>query len=512
MSSAAITVLAFLFITFCFTYFLFTFFSNPKQKNINHKKPPGPPTLPIIGNLHILGKLPHQKLHSLSKKYGPIMSIQLGQVPAVVISSSKAAELFLKTHDLVFASRPKTQASEILSYGSKGVAFSEYGPYYRSVRKLCTLKLLSPSKVEMFAPIRKEKLSVMVKSLEKAALVGEVVNVSKVVENVIEDIVYKMVLGRSKYEQFDLKGLVQQVGILLGAFNLVDYVPWLGKLDIQGLTRACKKVSRAVDDALEVIITEHEQVTNVDKIRCEDFIDILLSIVYQTIDQESELNNVIDRSNIKAILLDMLLATIDTSSISTEWTISELVRHPRVMKILQNEIQNEVGNKRMVEEKDLRNFNYLDMVIDEAMRLHPVGPLLIPRESRESITIDDYFIKEKTRVMINAWAIGRDPNVWSKNVEEFYPERFIDKKMNYQGQEFESIPFGSGRRRCPGIQLGLTTIKLVTAQLIHCFNWELPYNMSPSNLNMEEKFGLSVPRAQNLYAIPKYRLVDVELD
>ncbi|KAI5435196.1 hypothetical protein KIW84_021858, partial [Lathyrus oleraceus] len=231
MSFAAITVLAFLFITL--TYFLFTFFSNPKQKNSNHKKPPGPPTLPIIGNLHILGKLPHRTLQSLSRKYGPIMSLQLGQVPTVVISSSKAAELFLKTHDIVFASRPKTVASDILSYGSKGVAFSEYGPYWRNMRKLLSLKLVSPSKIEKFAPIRKDELDVLVKSLEKAASVGEVVNVSEAVENVIEDIMYKMVLGRSKYEEFDIKGLVQQATSLFGAFNLADYVPWLGVLDIQ---------------------------------------------------------------------------------------------------------------------------------------------------------------------------------------------------------------------------------------------------------------------------------------
>ncbi|KAI5435200.1 cytochrome P450 CYP736A12 [Lathyrus oleraceus] len=510
MSFAALTVLAFLFITF--TYFLFTFFSNPKQKNSNHKKPPGPPTLPIIGNLHMLGKLPHRKLHSLSKKYGPIMSLQLGQVPAVVISSSKAAELFLKTHDLVFASRPKIQASEIFSYGSKGLAFSEYGPYWRSVRKLCTLKLVCASKVEKFAPIRKQELGVLVKSLEKAALVGEIVNVSEVVENTIEDIVYKMVLGRCKYEQFDLKRLVQQSTALVGAFNLADYVPWLGTFDIQGLTRSCKKVSRAIDKVLEVIIREHEQDTNIDKTHHEDFTNILLSIVHQTIDQESEPNDTIDRTNIKAILLDMLVATIDTSSNSIEWTLSELFRNPRVMKILQDEIQNEVGNKRMVEEKDLKKLNYLDMVVDETLRLHPVAPLLVPRESRESIIVDGYFIKEKTRVIVNAWTIGRDPNVWSENVEEFYPERFMDKKMNYHGQEFESIPFGSGRRRCPGIQLGLTIIKLVIAQLLHCFNWELPYNMSSSNLNMEEEFGLSMPRAQHLLAIPRYRLVDVELE
>jgi len=140
MSSTPIITTLLYFLLFTFTCFLFKLFLHPKQKPIIHKKPPGPPTLPIIGNLHLLGKHPHRTLQSLSKKYGPIMFLQLGQVPTIIISSSKAAESFLKTHDIVFASRAKTQGSELMSYGSKGMAFSEYGPNWRSVRKLCTLK------------------------------------------------------------------------------------------------------------------------------------------------------------------------------------------------------------------------------------------------------------------------------------------------------------------------------------------------------------------------------------
>ncbi|KAK2430314.1 hypothetical protein P8452_43717 [Trifolium repens] len=247
------------------------------------------------------------------------MFLQLGQVSTIIISSSKVAKSFLKTHDLVFASRPRIQGSELMSYGSKGMAFSEYGPYWRSVRKFCTLKLLSVSKVEMFGPIRKEELDVLVKSLEKAALVGEVVNVSEVVANLIEDIVYKMMLGGSKYEQFDLKKLVQEGLALIGAFNLADYIPWLGVFDLQGLTRASKKFSKSIDELLEMIITEHEQAVNVHKKRHEDFVDILLSIMHQRIDQENDENLFIDRTNVKAILLDMIVAAIDTSATSIDF-------------------------------------------------------------------------------------------------------------------------------------------------------------------------------------------------
>ncbi|XP_061344988.1 uncharacterized protein LOC133290862 [Gastrolobium bilobum] len=504
MSSVAIAIYAFLLFTFIYTVFL-----HRKQRKVGHKKPPGPPALPMVGNLHMLGTLPHRTLQSLSKKYGPIMSLQLGNVPAIVVSSSEAAELFLKTHDTVFASRPKIQASEVLSYGSKGLAFSEYGPYWRSVRKLCTLQLLTASKVELCAPIRREELCLVVKSLEKDAAAGRVVNLSEVVENLVEDMVYKMMLGRTKYDQFDLKRLVQKATKLVGSFNIADYVPWLGVFDLQGITRNLKETSKAIDEVLEKVIKEHELDANVDKRHRRDFVDILLSKMHQPMDPQSEQSHVIiNRTNVKAILLDMIVGAIETSATVVEWALSELLRHPRVMKVLQDEIEHQVGIGRMVEETDLMTLSYLDMVVNETLRLYPVGPLLIPRESRESITIGDYYIKKKSRVIINAWTIGRDPKVWSDNAETFYPERFMKKKVEHQGQNCHFVPFGSGRRGCPGMQLGLITVKLVMAQLVHCFNWELPCNVTPDNLNMQEKFGLSIPRAQQLQAIPSYRLAN----
>ncbi|KAK7282482.1 hypothetical protein RIF29_11298 [Crotalaria pallida] len=491
-----------------FTYILlYTLILHPKQKrhDLKRKKPPpGPSPLPVIGNLHMLGTLPHRTLQSLAKKHGPIMSLQLGQVPAVVVSSSEAAELFLKTHDSVFASRPKIQAFEVMSYGSKGVASSEYGPYWRNVKKLCTLHLLTASKVEHFAPIRRKELGEVVKALEKGAAVGEVVNVSGVVQNLVEDIMYKVILGRNKDDQFGLKRLVQDATRIAGAFNLADYVPWLGAFDLQGLTKDCKKTGKAVDVVLEKIIKEHEEAANADKERSnKDFLDILLSIMH---DPESDQDVVLDRTSIKAIVVDMIVGAVDSSATTIEWVLSELLRHPRVMKILQHEIENEVGMNRMVEEKDLMKFSYLDMVVAETLRLYPIGTLLVPREAREDITIGDYYIKKKTRVLINAWSIGRDPKVWSDNAETFYPERFINKKIDFRGQEFQMVPFGSGRRICAGIHMGLVTVKLVMAQLVHCFNWELPSNVTPSNLNMQEKFGLTIPRAEKLMAIPTYRL------
>ncbi|KAK4280829.1 hypothetical protein QN277_012400 [Acacia crassicarpa] len=468
------------------------------------KQPPGPPAWPVIGNLHLLGTLPHRSLHSLARRYGPIMSLRLGQVPAVVVSSPEAAELFLITHDVVFASRPKSQSSEILSYGSKGMIFSEYGPYWRNMRKLCTSHLLSASKVDMFLPLRREELRRLVKSIEKSAEAREAVDLTEEVGRLVEDIMYKMIFGSNNDGRCDLKGLVREALNLVGAFNIADFVPFLAPLDIQGLTRRLLKNSKKVDEATETIIREHEEALLVGQNReHKDFVHILLSCMDTYNDQH---NSVIDRTNIKAVLHDITAGAFDTSATVIMWAFPELLRNPSVMKKLQLELDNQVGTSKMVEEADLPRLTYLDMVVKETMRLHPVGPLLLPRVCREDITINGYCIKKNTRIIVNAWSIGRDPKIWSHNVELFCPERFLDTNIDYRGYDFQFLPFGSGRRGCPGLQLGLITVKLILAQLVHCFNWKLPEGMSPDELDMTETFGLVVPRANHLLALPSYRL------
>ncbi|KAF7819857.1 cytochrome P450 CYP736A12-like [Senna tora] len=471
---------AMIFLTLLFILSTATILRRLKQIKHDHQKqpPPGPPAWPVIGNLHMLGKLPHRSLQTLSNKYGSIMSLRLGQVHAVVISSSEAVELLLKTNDAVFASRPKSEASDIMSYGSKGLGFSEYGPYWRNMRKLCTLHLLSVSKVESFEGLRREELGRVVESLERAVAAREMVDVTRVVTDVIESIVYKMVLGAEKDEKCDLKECIQEGMRLSIAFNVADYVPCLGGLDLQGIKRAMKKISKSYDEVLEKIIKEHEEAINSNTQKGQQhFVDILLSLMHHCVDGQ---NYGIDRTNMKAILLDMIVAALETSSSAILWALSSLLRNPRVMKTLQHELDTVIGTKRMVDETDLSKLSYLEMVIKETLRLYP-GGAFIPRETTKDVVVDGYgyYIKK---------------------------ERFKDKDMDFRGLEyFEFIPFGVGRRGCPGVHLGLITVKLVLAQLIHSFSWELPWGLNPNDLDMSEGFGLSLPRANNLLAVPTSR-------
>nr|GMD21308.1 cytochrome P450 CYP736A12-like [Ipomoea batatas] len=428
-------------------------------KKMNGKKlPPGPRGLPILGHLHLIGKNPHQDLNKLAKQYGPIMYLRFGFVDNIVVSSPQAAELFLKTHDLVFANRPPNEAAKYISYDQKNLSFSQYGPYWRSMRKLCTLQLLNMT--------------------------------------------CRMVFGK-KYEIKDIdergfKGLIKEGMQLTAKPNLGNYYPYLGKLDLQGFTRQMKAIAKSFDRFLERIIDDHEQRGSISETK--DFVDIMLSIM-----KSGETEFELTREHVKTTLLDMLAASIDTSATVIEWMMSELLKHPQIMKKVQEELDNKVGLNRMVEESDLDSLEYLEMVTKESLRLHPVAPFLIPHEAREDCTVDGFYIPKKARIMVNVWAIGHDQNVWA-NAEEFIPERFEGSNIDYKGRDFELIPFGSGRRSCPGLQLGITVVRLVVAQLVHCFDWKLPNGMSSKELDMTEEFGLVVTRAEHLMAIPKYRL------
>lgn len=197
---------------------------------------------------------------------------------------------------------------------------------------------------------------------------------------------------------------------------------------------------------------------------------------------------------------------MDTSATNIEWAIVELIRHPNVMKKLQEELEKVVGLHRMVLESDLYHLKYLDMVVKEILRLHPPVPLLVPHESLEDCTIPDgFYIPKQSRIIVNAWAIGQDPSVWN-DPQNFFPERFTDSQVDVKGRDFELIPFGSGRRGCPGMHLGLTVVRLLLAQLVHAFHWELPNGILPNQLDVTEEFGLTCPRAQHLMVTPIYRL------
>ncbi|KAG8383465.1 hypothetical protein BUALT_Bualt04G0016000 [Buddleja alternifolia] len=270
--------------------------------NKNKNLPPGPIALPILGHIHLFGKNPHKRLHHLAQKHGPIMYMRFGFMPVIVVSSPAAAELVLKTHDLVFASRPHSQASKHLGYNQKNILFAPYGPYWRNIRKLCTLELLSQLKIKQFQPMRRAELGLLVNSLKQAAELRNTVDISERVLAASRDMTCLMVFGR-KFSDRDLdekgfKAVIDEIMQLAFVPNLGDYIPFMGVLDLQGLNRRMKGLSKTFDDFLESIIDDHVQ-SNQEK-ETQDFVDILMTIMMSV-----EVGFEFDRRHVKAVLLTL---------------------------------------------------------------------------------------------------------------------------------------------------------------------------------------------------------------
>ncbi|KAF3943076.1 hypothetical protein CMV_030330 [Castanea mollissima] len=412
--------------------------------------PPSPPKLPIIGNLHQLGVLPHQSMWQLSKKYGSVMLLQLSGITTVIISSADAAREVLKVHDLACCSRPPLACSKVFSYNYRDVAFSPYGDYWREIRKICVLELFSVKRVQSYHFIREEEVALFVDSISHYASSATPIDLSEKLFALTASITFRIGFGKS----FRGSGLDNE------RFQAV--------------------VHEVIDLHLDPERTKPEH---------EDIIDVLLRIEREQ--AESGDTAQFTKQNIKAVLLNIFLGGVDTGAITMIWAMAELAKNPRVMKKAQDEVRNFIGNKRKVTESDTDHLLYLKMIVKETFRLHPPATLLLPRETMSHFKINGYDIYPKMLVQVNAWAIGRDPKYW-ENPEEFIPERFMGNSIDYKGQNFELLTFGSGRRGCPGIYMATTTIELALANLLYCFNWKLPDGMKEEDINMEEGAGLSL--------------------
>ncbi|WJX88761.1 hypothetical protein P8452_70812 [Trifolium repens] len=487
---------------FLILFLLIKWYSN-STKTTN--SPPSPPKFPIIGNLHQLGLFPHRTFQSLAKEYGPLMQIHLGSVPVLLISSPEAASEIMKTHDRVFANRPQTKLYDILLYDCKDVSTAEYGEYWRQIRSISVLHLLSAKRVQSLRAVREEEIALMMEKIKYCSSISLPVDVSELLSTTINDIVCRVALGR-KYDGESRKGfkkLLMDFTELLGTFVVGDSVPWLDWLThVSGFYSRAEKVAKKLDDLLEDVVEDHirsQKGGNYDGSDSEengDFVDVLLWI-----QRTESLGFPIDRTVIKALLLDMFSAGTDTISTLLEWAMTELLRHPNIMKKLQEEVKSVVGDRTNITEDDLSNMKYLQAVIKETLRLHPPIPLLVPRENRQDIKLKGYHIKAGTRVIINAWAIARDPTYWNQP-EEFKPERFLNNSIDIKGNDFELIPFGAGRRGCPGIVYAMVANEIVLANLVHQFKWELPGGVAGlETLDMSETFGLTMHRKTPLVAV-----------
>nr|GEV32418.1 cytochrome P450 CYP82D47-like [Tanacetum cinerariifolium] len=507
--------------SFTILYFILKLINKKRSNNGNYKNPPqAKGTWPIIGHLHLLGgtQLPHKVLSTMANMYGPIFTIKLGVRLALIVSDSEMAKLCFTINDKDFADRPTTVVAQIMGYNYGMFGFAPYGDYWRQVRKIITLELLSQRRVEMLGHIRVSELNASMNYIYKAWVMNkESENLDMVkVEmkhwfgNLMFNVVVRSISGK-RFAPGDEEGVRFQAAVrrffeLLGVFVVSDFIPIFKGLDIGGYEKAMKITAKEMDTFLEEWLKEHKKEKEMGfgywRIWQLVFMDVLISILEDA--SEEDFPGFDHDTIIKSSCLGLLIAGLDTTVVSLTWAVSLLLNNPNALKIAQDEIDEQVGRDRLVEESDIKNLVYLQAIIKETLRLYPPGPLSVPHQSRVDCVVAGYNVPKGTRLFVNLWKIHRDPNVWS-DANEFRPERFLtnQKDVDIKGNHFELLPFGSGRRMCPGISFALQSLHFTLASFLQQYVVKKP---SDEPIDMSESFGLTNMKSMPLEVLLTPRL------
>ncbi|BBN04290.1 protein MpCYP829-like23 [Marchantia polymorpha subsp. ruderalis] len=470
---------------------------------------PEPRGWPVIGHLPLLQpKIVHRTLMNIAQKYGPLYKLRLGMLKVLVISSPDLAKEILKIQDASFADRPFTVVGELFSYQLKGIIFSPTDDHWRFMRKLGS-ELMSSKAIQKQQVSRHETLMTAVNSLlERQG--KQFIDLREELLDMMLTLMLQMLLGKrltagksvaKSSESNGMKKLTQLYKELakLDLFVMGDCFPFLRWLDVGGVEARVAKLHRGFDnclsDAMNALRREAPHATSEDP----GLMQTLLSM------QRTEEGKNITDDEIKALVTDLLIAGIDTTANTIVFGMAELMRNPDVKEKLLKELDEFVGRERVVEESDLVNLKYLKMVIKETFRLHPPVPVLLPRKSMERATVAGYKIPKNSQVLINSYAIQRSPESWD-DPTSFKPERFANNPIDVKGQDFCLLPFGAGRRQCPGMGIGGLMVEITLATFLQILEFSLPAGMKPEDVDMAEQATISSSLVSPLLVSVKPRL------
>ncbi|CAO2828992.1 unnamed protein product [Amaranthus hypochondriacus] len=467
-------------------YFLLHFWQVPggfawRSYNLNSvPKLRGPSGWPLLGTLPQMGSLAHRKLALMANSMGctRLMALSLGTTPVIISSNPDTAREILSSPS--FSDRPIKASASLLMF-ERAIGFAPHGTYWRHLRRISASYMFSPRRISGLEGIRQCLADAMSQKLVKEMKGKGFVELRGILQEVSLSNMLESVFGSNLGSEGEELGLMVREGYeLISKFNLEDYFP-LGLLDFNGVKRRCHKLACRVNELLGNIIELGKY--DVDLKKKNDFLSVLLSLPV-----EEQLSH----SDMVAVLWETIFRGADTVATLLEWIMARMVLHQDVQAKAQEELDLCIGNKlrlRQVLDSDLQNLPYLQAIVKEVLRLHPPGPLLSwSRLAIHDVYIDKVEIPAGTTAMVNMWAITHDPTIW-KDPWAFKPTRFIDEDMSIMGSDLRLAPFGSGRRVCPGRALGLATVHLWLARMLHQFKW-LP--ALPESVDLSECLKLSL--------------------
>ncbi|CAN1323999.1 Cytochrome P450 81Q32 [Linum perenne] len=439
------------------------FLTSSKRNRRRVNRPPSPPSLPLIGHLHLLKEPLHRTLQHLSNHYGPIYSISMGVRNALVVSSPSIAEECFTKNDAVFANRPDFFLGKILHYNYPTIASAPSGPLWRSLRRLHIRSRISGLTMNIIMR--------MVSGKRYYGAGGKLIQIQKGFQQVIKEV----------------------SDVLSSATSTPgDFLPMLRRcFDFGGTEKRIRKAHAMSDSFLQDLVNQHRKSNKAENSTMNKYntmIDVMLYL------QESEPQTYYVMSYDMQI---MIIVGMGTFSVMMEWAMSLTLNHPEVLNKAKAELDKVVRNNRLVEESDYPKLPYLQHIIKETLRLYPVTPLLVPHQSSEDCNVHGYHIPKGTMLIVNAYAIQRDPKLW-EDPTSFRPERHDDELLGYN----KMLPFGIGRRSCPGSVLANRVMGLVLGSLIQCFEWR---SISDELVDMSEGQGLTMPKAEPLEGLCKPR-------
>ncbi|GMJ07821.1 cytochrome P450, family 81, subfamily D, polypeptide 8 [Hibiscus trionum] len=485
------------FITFVFC-FKFLIRSKISDKNL----PPSPPSIPFLGHVHLIKQPIHRLYHRLSQKYGPIISLRFGIRRVVVVSSSTAAEECFTKLDIVLANRPYVLVGKYLCYNYSTMVAAPYGDHWRNLRRIGAIELFSSSRLNAFQGIRQDEVKQLLMRLQSSSSSTDdnragftKVQLKSMFIDLALNNIMRMVAGKryhgggtdNEREAKEFRELMEEAFAVGGVSHPVDFFPILNWIGGRNFVTKVKDIGERMDRFMQSLIDDIRGKT---QSGATTVVHHLLSL------QQAEPHYYSDQI-IKGLIQVMLFAGTDTAAITLEWAMSNLLNNPHVLNKARAEIDSEIGQHNLLNEADIPKLPYLRGIVLETLRLYPPGPLLVPHMASADCKISGYDVPRDTVVIFNAWAIHRDPELWD-DPTSFKPERF----ENGEEESNKMMPFGLGRRVCPGAGLAQRIVGLTLGSLIQCFEWE---RVSEEEVDMAEGGGTTMPKIVPLEAMCKPR-------